>query len=314
MRKKRFQNKVADSRLTLPITIIYSILVWLTAGVISERWWVQFIFFLFSIYLIVELNNKNALIRVYSRIISCSFAVMVLASANLFSSLEGNGVQLCFLAFYTILFRCYQDKKATGWIFYAFLFLGIISIMFVQILYFIPILWLIMLFNIQALSLRTFWASVFGLIIPYCGMATYQLVEDGNIIATFEHFHNLEEFETLAQYSNITVNQILTFAYVILLTIIGMIHYLRTKYNDKIRTRMLFNTFIVIDLFSIIFLILQPQHYDILIRLIIINTCPLIGHFIALTRKWLTNITFYILIILTLALTAFNIWMPSFHF
>jgi hypothetical protein len=64
------------------------------------------------------------------------------------------------------------------------------------------------------------------------------------------------------------------------------------------------------NLLTVVFIVLQPQHYEILLGIMIVNTCPFIGHFIALTHTRLTNVTFYILIVLTLFITAYNLWIP----
>ena len=77
---------------------------------------------------------------------------------------------------------------------------------------------------------------------------------------------------------------------------------------------MIYETFITVDICTIIFLVLQPQHYNILMYIMIINTAPLSGHFIALTHTWITNIAFYVILIAALALTAYNLWMPSLIF
>jgi hypothetical protein len=44
------------------------------------------------------------------------------------------------------------------------------------------------------------------------------------------------------------------------------------------------------------------------LRMLIIFTSPLIGHFISLTNTKVTNIAFYAIIIITLAITVFNIF------
>jgi len=313
MAVKRLQNRVAESRLALPAIAVYAITMWITSGLFTKGLWLQFTLFVISTYLIVEMNNKYALIRTYSRMVSCSFLVMTLAASGLLYSVSGNIVQLCFVAFYTLLFNCYQNKKSAGWTFYAFSCLGLASLLFVQILYFIPVLWLVMLFNIQSLSFRTFWASIFGIIVPYWILGCYYLV-NGDLANIATHFAALEQFGTFAQFTSLTVNKIATFAYVLILAIIGSIHFIRKNYNDKIRIRMIFNTFMVMDLLSVVFIILQPQYYDMLIRLMIINTCPLIGHFITLTKTWITNIGFYIILISSILLTIFNLWAPSFSF
>ena len=96
--------------------------------------------------------------------------------------------------------------------------------------------------------------------------------------------------------------------------LIGIVHYSRLGYQDKTRTRLLHEIFITVDIVSILFLALQPQYYAILLSIIIVNTSPLIAHFLTLTHTWLTNIAFHLIIVITLALIAYNVWMPSSSF
>ena len=95
-----------------------------------------------------------------------------------------------------------------------------------------------------------------------------------------------------------------------LLTLVGTIHFLRNSFLDKIKTRMIYEALMVINIGCIVFLILQPQHYSFLVRLIIVNTSPFIGHFITLTRTRLTNITFIVFTLSVVALTLYTLWMP----
>ena len=44
------------------------------------------------------------------------------------------------------------------------------------------------------------------------------------------------------------------------------------------------------------------------------NTSPLIAHYLTLTHTWLTNISFYLIILGTLAIIAYNSWTPSSNF
>jgi len=72
---------------------------------------------------------------------------------------------------------------------------------------------------------------------------------------------------------------------------------------------MLYELFIAMSISSAVFILLQPRHFDILMRILIVNTAPLIAHFIALTRTRLTNIAFYGIIGLSIGITAYNLWM-----
>ena len=62
------------------------------------------------------------------------------------------------------------------------------------------------------------------------------------------------------------------------------------------------------DLTTMLLMIIQPAWSDMLTGLAIINTAPLIGHFIALTSTRYTNIYCGILLAATLLLTVYNLW------
>ena len=98
------------------------------------------------------------------------------------------------------------------------------------------------------------------------------------------------------------------------LALTGIVHYWRNSSGDNIRIRQFYGCFIGMSFATVIFLVLQPQHYDILIRILIINVSPLIAHFISLTRTRITNITFYVICAVAVVLTLLNLWMPSLNF
>lgn len=321
---KRTQNHVAESRFTLPAVVAYAIAVWLASGLLIPTIpitsaellrgaWVQFVCFLISAYLMVELNNSNALIRIYSRSVSCSFIVLLCSGCFLFSSLGGAIVQLCVIAGCIAAFHSYQNKLSMGWIYYAFLCIGLASTIFVQILYYVPFLWAMMFFRLTSLSWRTFFASIVGLLTPYW-FAIPILFYQGSIDMLWHHFAAIAEFRLPFDYRQVTINELLLFVFVVALGITGTVHYWRQKSADSIRIRLLFSCFIQIWLLTTVFIVLQPQHYDMLIRILIINVSPLIAHFLSLTYTRFTNIAFYVICAIALLLTLFSLWMPSLTF
>lgn len=303
---KRVQNKVAESRIALPVVACYGVLVWLAAGLLHESWWIQFACAAAATYGMVELNNQNALIRIYSRMVSCAFLVLWCAGSFLFSSMRASLGILCFVAFLLLFARTYQDKESTGTTFYAFIMLGLGSLIHVHALYFLPVFWLFMAFKIQSLSWRTFIASVFGVVLPYWfALVWFIWQEDFSLF--FEHFEQLGWVTFPYDYSTVTLPQLLLFILLTVIGTIGAVHYLRTRYKDKIRTRMLFDGFIITASLSAILLALQPQHMTLLLPIMICCVSPLIAHFLALTQTRWTNIAFYVIMVATLALTAYNI-------
>lgn len=310
MQVKRFQNKVAESRIALPITGIYAFLVCVAGGLFQQHLWAQFVLLALSSFLMMELNNANALIRIYSRMVSCSFLVLASMSHFLFADIQCGIVQACFVAFYLFLFSAYQETSSVGRVFYAFLMLGIISMMFVQILYFIPVVWVLMCTNIMVGGVRVFASSVLGIVLPYWFLGGYFLYL-GKLSTLAQHFVELTQFGSMEKWLNMPLNQILTIFMVASLAILGIIHFRINNYKDKIRTRMLFEFFSVMILFTLVFMILQPEHIPFLFTLLIVSTSPMIGHYIALTNTFVSNISFYVILVAITTLTICNLWVFS---
>ncbi len=306
---RRIQNKVAESRWALPMAILYSIAIWLLAGLVQEQWWIQFGCFLLSSTLMAHLNNINVLIRIYSRMVSVSFIFLSTAAVFLFPSVKGAVIQLCFIASLLFFYNCYQDKETPGWTFYTFLFLGLGSIADIHFLYFVPIFWLMMVIIVYSISWRTVVASLVGLLTPYWFWTAWILwQENGNITSITKHLLAVTDYQMPVP---LTSQQALLLGLIVLLGITGAIHFLRTSSRDKIRTRQMFYSFFIIGTAAGIFLVLQTQHYDMLIRIMTIAVSPLIGHFLALTKTKITNIAFIVISVAVLALTFFNLWTSS---
>lgn len=305
---KRLQNKVADSRAALPVTAVYAAGIWLICGLMQEGWWLQFGCFAISTFLMVLLNNSNALIRIYSRMVSCTFLAFSCAACFLFSSLHGHIFQCCFLATYLCLFSTFQNPASIGITYYGFLCLGIASIAQVNVLWLVPVLWLMMITNLQSFSLRTFLASILGVLTPYWLMGGWMFYNE-NTSAFMEHFIPLTDLHRPFDFSLLNVHQISFVVFLVILGFLSTIHFWQTSYLDKFRVRQIYGIFIRMNLITLLLICLQPQHIDILTRLLIINSAPLVGHFIALTKTRLSNIVFCIIVLSTLALTAYNIWM-----
>ena len=125
------------------------------------------------------------------------------------------------------------------------------------------------------------------------------------------HFARLADFQFPYDYSQLTVNQVVTFVFLIALTVTGIVHYWRNSSGDRIRIRQLYSIFTAMVFVVSLLFALQPQHYDVLLRLLIINTAPLIAHFLALTYTRYTNYAFYAICAAVLLLTMLNLWMPS---
>jgi hypothetical protein len=61
-------------------------------------------------------------------------------------------------------------------------------------------------------------------------------------------------------------------------------------------------------LLVMVFIALQPQHFDPLIRIVIICASPLVAHLLTLTSSRITNIAFFVILAVCLLITGINLW------
>ena len=285
---------------------VYAIVVWLSCGLVADLLWMQFACFVISSYLMVELNNSNALIRIYSRMVSCSFIMMVCMSTFLMKSASAMLLSIFVVMSFITAFLTYQDKSSMGRTFYSFLSLGLATLIEVRLLYFAPVMWIAMFFHLRSMTIRIFISSLFGLVCPYWFVSLY-LIYMNDFTLSESHFTQLVKFGDIADFSQVPPSALVSICFVTILSVTGIIHYLRNRINDMTRARMLYNTFILFNIATIVFLILQPQLYMPLLTILIVTSSPLIAHFIALTHTWITNISFKAIVITALALTIINI-------
>lgn len=313
MTVRRVQNRIAESRLTFPVTALFGIGLWLLCGLIQHQLWIQFACYALSTYLMMEFNRTNALIRIYSRTVSAAFVILCGVTCYLFPSMEAGITMLCLAASMLTLYKTFQDKEAVGWIFYTFLLIGLITLMKVHAFWLAPFYWLIMATCLSSFGWRTCIGSLLGLALPYFYLAAIVIFQyKGNLKPFTDHFLPLLDFQFPYDYSQIPLPHLLTYGFLVILTLTGIIHFLRTSYNDRIRIRQFYYSFMLFDLSMFILMALQPQHFELFVQMAVIMTSPLIAHFIALTHTRITNFAFYVIVMTSLALIAFHVWTSSF--
>lgn len=305
---KRLQNRIAGSRIALPVTALYALIISLANHLIGQSLWIQLLLLAVSTLLMVQLNNINALIRIYSRMVSCSYLVLMSMITFIFPDLQQSLAALCFIVFLLIVCYAYQDPRATGAVFHAFFFIGLASIFSVTALWFVPLFWIVLAFNILALSARTFVASLLGLMCPYW-LSLLWFGFTGNLDWYSTHFMSLVDFCEPFDLALWNLHQLISFLFIVLLALVSAVHFFNTSYKDKIRTRMIFEMLLVIAIFTAALMLVQPKLYDPLVRILIISTSPLVGHYLALSESRLSNINFIVMSLLAVGLTIWNLWI-----
>jgi hypothetical protein len=180
-----------------------------------------------------------------------------------------------------------------------------------HVIFYLPLLWFMMKIIVYSLSWRTFFASLLGLATPYWFMSGWLLWQkDGDFQAIANLFAVQDILQFPFDFGSVTLPYQLLMAFTTLLMVIGSIHFIHSSFRDKIRVRQFYYGFITLGIFSLALWILQP-HNELAIRMLILTTSPLIGHYWALTNSRFSNIIYIILTVALIVLTALNLWISS---
>lgn len=293
MKENRLQNKVATSSFTLPVAALVATLLWGIKMPIEQTEVWAWLCCALSAYLMVEFNNSNALIRIRSRLPTSTYLYGIACCSFLHNQVLALLCGLLLLTAYYFLFRSYQDNRHTANIFHAFVAIGIAALIQPILLAIVPFAYWSMGAYLRTLSFKTFCASLIGMATPVWFSCMYWVYQENYtpIITIFQQI-TTPSWPSVNDFLHVDVTRWIAFGLVFLLGLISSMHTLRTSYNDKIRTRMLFYTLLVFELGLVLLLAFSPQNFDCLLTVLIITTAPVIAHFFALTHLRITNLLF----------------------
>ena len=310
MRINRLQINVATGRMTLPVAILFCLMIW----VMSLDSWKDLGTLGITVltgYLMIETNTAFSLIRTRTSlpvsIYWCLFSALVFLHTfewNCFTP-------LAFLLAVVHLYRSYESPYASANIFHAFFFLSLGSLAFPQLLFFAPI-FLFSTFNFRSLSPKSFFAGLLGIATPYWLLFGYAYWND-DMPLVLTPLQELFHFQAI-EYSLIPLYRWISWGFVSLLFIITGIHYSQVSYQDKTRTRIYMTFLIVTGCWATLITLLQPQHLHPLLPVQLICTSFLAAHLFTLTRNRFSSIFFIVTFVGSIFLTGYNLWMQFFNF
>lgn len=310
-RRSRLQNTVTVSTLTLPATLCIATTLWLIhSGGMPTAYLGGWLTVLLATYLLVELNNTHSLIRIRTRLTASVF----IWGAGVCSFLHPFRPELltvpALIGAYYLMFRTYQDPKATGPMFNMYLCLGIGTAVFPHLAVLLPLLFLLAAAFLRAASFATFRAALLGALTPYWLLAGYCFYTgDTAVLQSIGHRLVTWELPGTEEFAALGPLRIAAFALLFVQSVLAIGHFMRTSYNDKIRTRMLFYVITLVHLSLLVLLMAQPMHFDVWFALLLANASPLQAHLFALTHTRPTNLLFVFTLLLYAALIFIPGWM-----
>ena len=300
---------MATGRFTLPVVILICLLLW--GSTFQE--WNELISLGVTIiigYVFIETNTTFNLIRTRTSMPVCLYWLIATALFFLHPFEWTNLVPLVFILATYQLFHSYESVSSSPFIFHSFLFIGLGSIAFPQLLYMVPMLWGSMI-PFRAISIKSFLASIIGLMTPYWFIFGYALYfNEMHILLTplreAAHLYPID-------YSHLTLPEIASWGFITLLLIVSGFHYWQISYMDKTRTRIYHSYLAIAGFWATLLSILQPVHLCEWLSIQLICTSFLCGHLFSLTRNRFSGIFFIVTFVLYILLMSFNLWMQYFN-
>lgn len=315
MRNSRLQNKVSESVVTLPVCAALGVLVWLwntmqSAEGLCPRTVSVPLIAAATTWIIMETNNRNSLLRVRSRMVSVVWLVCICMMSFSHQFSDGWIAALSLAASTYLLLGTYQEHEPVFQTFHSSFLLGICVIAVPWTAVMIPLYWWYMLVFLRCITWRSFWAFIIGLMLPLwftLGWCIFQgsydfLLERLSELA-FPQVLTIDAYKPFFDWKNGTN---LTLALIVLLSLLGGIHYLRNYYQDKIRTRMLLYIYVMQTVVCMAVIAIQPCLVERMMLPLVVCCSPLIAHYFALTSKRLTNLVFILAVVLAVAITTLN--------
>ena len=166
--------------------------------------------------------------------------------------------------------------------------IGLGSLLFPQLMLFVPIFW-IGAYNFQSLQPKSFFASLVGWSVPY-----WLLLGHALYYGQMELF--CQPFRELVTFAPIRFDyqpwKLATLGYLLVLFIVSAAHCLIAGYEDKIRTRSYLHFLILLNFCIFVYIGLQPVLSVHLMSFLLIGVSILAGHLFVLTNSRSSNIFF----------------------
>lgn len=249
-------------------------------------------------YILVLIREKTFLpFLLYILFISTNPDFMPLTSASI-------GVFCLVLAIYQ-LFTAYHDEEATGRIYNAALILGIGSLLWAQVLWFIPIFWYGM-YVFRCWGVRPFIASLLGVTTVYWFVLGW-CVWQGDYTAVIFPFDTLYKIRFLMIDPGGPIDWAWAI-YLAFLTTLAAVNIITHEYEDNLRTRqyLYFLVVLIIGMFAISFL--YGQSSEELLEMACMPAAILIGHFFTILHGKLVFYLFHSTIVIFVALLFLRLW------
>lgn len=308
MRSKRIQNRIGESRLLLPASLLITGGLWWLPQRPYTHWELGALAAcLLTAYLITEMNNRNALIRVYSRSV-CSVFLLFIGCMGML-----HGWRLPWVAMPALVGALFMLTRIDGvgntvaHTFHIFVVLGVATLFSPYYIWFGLILYWHIAVSFRKLTVKGFFAGLIGLATPlWVALCTCLITDRWTAVQAWcNELTDLQPI-TAEAFGRVDTGVLVCWGFLTVILATGSVYYLLNGYEDKVRTRHLIYLFMMQSAFTLALATLQPHLAQNLLPVMALSVAPLPAHYLTLQRTWWASNVLWLFILCLALLTAYT--------
>jgi len=256
-------------------------------------------------YLLHRANYALVLIR-EKTLLPFLLYILLLSTNPYFFPLKATsaGAFCLILAIYQ-LFTSYHNPESTGKAFNAAFFIAIGSLLWIHIIWFLPLFWIGM-YNFRSLSPKTFVASLLGFGTVYWFVLGWCVWRGDYTVFTIP-------FSTLFKIQWLILNEVylidwISLSYIFILIIIASVNIRMHEYDDSPRTRQFLSFLIMFAILAYCLFFIYNDSSEEYLQIACIPAAILIAHFVTVMHNKYTYILFHFTVIFYITILFFRLW------
>jgi len=256
-------------------------------------------------FLLHRANYILALIR-EKTFLPFTFYILFISTNPDFFPLKSTtlGVFCLILAMYE-LFISYHEERAVSKAYNAALLIGIGSLLWVHLLWFMPLFWIGM-YNFRSLSPRTLAASIVGVGTVYWFLLGWCVWQNDYTVFTIP-FASLLKMRLL-NLDNFTIVNWISILLIAFLTVTASVNIITHDYDDNLRSRQFLSFLILMAIWAFSLYFIYEQNSEEFLETACVPASILIAHFFTVGRKRILQWMFYAIVLIMVALLFYRIW------
>lgn len=255
-------------------------------------------------FLIQRMNYVVGLIREKTVLPFLFFVLFVSTNPDFFPLKPTSLGVFCLVLGVYELFLSYHNSETQVSAFNWALLIGIGSLFWVHIVWFVPLYWFGM-YHLRSLGFRTFLASLLGFLTVYWFVLGWCVWQKDFTLFTAS-FPLLVQFKLMVITGSIW--SWLTVCYSVLLTLIAAINILTQEYSDSLRTRENLSFLVIFSVWAILLYFLYDYASEEFLVTACIPMSILVAHFFTVRwNKWV-RVLFYFTIVFFITVLFIRVW------